>query len=597
MPLLRSRRETIMNYVGWLTPLLLAAFGLSGCVVEESRVKEGLGSFKVELLSVDPFTKSAGCEGAPNQGSKDCPRPFAVADSPVGVRLKIQALDRKGAPLKWDGSALLDVRPAEFFNVGPGGKLVRFVDGVSDEVEAQIVHGFGQVRFWAEDCGSTTAPGSFATGVSAALYFESPRVDQLNETMDNTTSPLTPKASNACVITGDPRYGIGTDRDGKTAFVGYSNGNAVNAPPPAVGNFVELVGCTRAQYDEALAAGTQCNRGPLVVTGIGNEGFYLSDINVNSMATGFNHLYVFNFNYPENLELGDIVTRLRGSPVEFSGSTQMGNPVWERDGVGLGKDLIPAAVTVGKDLYSSSLRTFGRNESEALELEKLEGAVVCMDNIAPASRLVQCDVNSSGRIEREGCLLGSVDAPLPPLCSSGGSGLAPAPPACDSRSERPFCLDMSTIADNFVQLDDSELVGLNEEERQVEKETKALELCGLTGYLPSNPAEYCCERACYNDFSCSDESSLTVYGQWTGDINGRYTAQGETLPTKIAVITRDADPDFDPIRFAKEQLEKPQSERQTLRVVGNLRQVLAARPVWVLIARNKGDIEVNGVCP
>ncbi|SVD93454.1 uncharacterized protein METZ01_LOCUS446308, partial [marine metagenome] len=258
--------------------------------------------------------------------------------------------------------------------------------------------------------------------------------------------------SNACVITGDPRYGIGTDRDGVTGFVGYSHGNAVNAPPPAVGNFVELVGCTRQEHDAAVAEGSSCYRGPLVVTGIGNEGFYLSDVNANAMATGFNHLYVFNFNYPDNLEVGDVVTKLRGSPVEFAGSTQIGNPVWDRDGVGLAKDLVPGAVTVSASIYSTSVRSYGRNESAALELEKLEGAVICMDNIAPASRLVQCDVNSSGRIERTGCLLGSMDAPLPPLCSSDSSGMAPAPPACDSRSERPFCLDMSILAEHFVQL-------------------------------------------------------------------------------------------------------------------------------------------------
>ena len=175
--------------------------------------------------------------------------------------------------------------------------------------------------------------------------------------------------------------------------------------------------------------------------------------------------------------------------------------------------------------------------------------------------------------------------------------MAPAPPACDSRSERPFCLDMSLLAENFVQLEEAEIAGLSEEQIQLEKESKALEMCGLTGYLPSNPAEYCCERICYNDFTCSDQSSLTVYGQWTGDVYGRYAGNGDSDPTKLAIITRDADPDFDPIEFAKLQLVKPEADRDTLRIVGNLRQVLAARPVWVVIARNKSDIEINGTCP
>ena len=225
-----------------LAGLLCAGFGF-GCVVEKIKVKEGPGSFRVEFVSVSDFPRPAGCESSPNQGTATCKRPFAEADSPVTVRMKVSTLDRKGEPLAWDGAALLDVRPAELFDIGPGGKQIPFQAGVSEEFEVQIVHGLGEARFWVEDCGSSAEAGSFATGVSPALYFESPRIDQLNATDDNTTSPLTPRASNACVITGDPRYGIGTDRDGQTGFVGYSHGNAVNAPPPAVGNFVELVGC------------------------------------------------------------------------------------------------------------------------------------------------------------------------------------------------------------------------------------------------------------------------------------------------------------------------------------------------------------------
>ena len=585
-----------MTYCRWgLVALLL---GGVGCVVERVKAPVGLGSFALELISVDDFPRNPGCEDAPVFGSKACLRPFPEASQPVTVRLKVRALDTRGAPLAWEGSALLDVRPGELPAVGPGGRRVALSGGVSEEVVMELTHAYGEVRFWAEDCGSSAEPGTFATGVSAPLFFEAPRIDQLNATVDNAISPLTPRASNACVITGDPRYGLGTDRDGESAFVGYSHGGAVNAPPPAVGNFVEIVGCTRAEHDAAVATGGSCERGPLVVTGITNEGFFISDVNARAMATGFNHLYIFNYHYPEDLVVGDIVTRLRGSPVEFSGSTQMGHPVWEKDGSALGVDLLPAPVKMAPQVYKESLRSYGRNRSDALTLEKLEGAVVCLETVAPASRLVECDMNSSGQVERNGCLLDSFDAPLPPLCSSGSSGLAPAPPACDVRSERPFCLDMASVAERFIQLEPGRSAGMSPEAIREEKSSRALAACGLKGYLPGNPAEYCCERLCYNDFSCSDESALVSFGQWAGEVSGRYEAAGPGgEPVKLGFITRDAAPEFDAMAFGRQERGKPVGERRRVRVMGHLRHVLAARPVWVVMARYPSDVEVGGVCP
>lgn len=568
----------------WLTLVLLS------CVRERPSLAAGPGSFKVELTAIDPFTKTGACAEAPDTGTADCPRPFADTRTPTRMRLTVTALDKKAQPLtSYAGIAVLDVRPGQLavevaagqWGVPPAGLTARFAAGVA-EVDVAIMHAFGATRVWVEDCGTSAERGSFATGVSPELFFVGPRVDQVNYTTDNTTSPLIPRFTNVCAIAGDPRYGLGTNEDGATDFVGWSHGRAVNAPPPAMGNYLEMSGCSAAEHDASIASGG-CERGPLVVTGIGNEGFFFTDVSPAAQARGFASMYVFNFNYPDNLEVGDVLLWVRGTPVEFTGSTQVGNPTWRRDPGGKRLDLVPKPVKISPTLYRDSLRTYGRNRPEALELEKLESAVVCMDNLAPARELRDCDSNASASIERQGCLVDAA-APLPPRCETGVFAAVPQPPACDAASARSFCMPLSE-AD--------------------------LTACGLTGFIPENPAEYCCERLCYDDLACSEASSFVSYGQWSADVFGRYVPD-DSPSVKISLITRDAGPDFYPELTAKDAAEQGIDESspfqfaaaqaasgtpKRVRVIGNLRQVLAARPVWVIIARGPSDIAVDKTCP
>ncbi len=556
---------------------LLALLAVAACTTHVP-AKEGIGSFAVEIVAIDPFTKSAACADAPDNGTEACPRPYPGFAAPVNLTLRIRALDRDGnffadydaakcaQEKKACGSAQLDVRPGRFANVGPAGVLATFVQGESI-VDVTVVYAFGKTRLWVEDCGTTSEAGSFALGTSQDLFFDRPTITEVNEVRPglepdswDTETPLGPEASNVCAITGDPRYGIGLDRDGNVAFVGYSHGRLVDAPPPAMGNYVEMVGCSRAEHD----AEGGCARGPLVVTGIGNEGFFVTDISASARTAGYNHLFVFNFNYPDDLEVGDIVTSIRGSPEEFpaGSTTQLGSPSWDKDTTGTGKDLLPLPVHILKEDYRDSVRTFGRNDDSKLALEKLESALVCMDGLAPAGRLVRCDVNESGGIERQGCLY---SGPEPIRCEDGVS-LVPQPPDCEG-APVPYCLELS----------------------QAEKDA-----CALTGYAPENAFEYCCERICYNDLSCSETATFIGYGQWSAEVFGRYT-EIDSLPVKVALITRDADPDFDPIAFGAAQREVTDpTRRKKLRLIGNLRQVLAARPVWVIEARSPADIAIDG---
>ncbi|MBI3178851.1 MAG: hypothetical protein HYZ27_04280, partial [Deltaproteobacteria bacterium] len=509
---------------------------LASCVSERIPVPARAASFRVDLVSIDPYTWPPGCENTSLRGSEECPRPFVELSAPLNARVRATALDHHGEPmLEFAGTALVDVRPGRLVGVGPGGLVAQFSGGAA-EMDVTVAHAYGQVRIWFEDCGSLGAPGSFATGVSPVLFFEQPRIDQLNATTDNTTSPMVPRPTNVCAITGDPRFGLGVDENGEVTFVGHSFGGAVNAPPPAMGQFVDVGGCTSLEHASGL-----CRRGPVIVTALDNEGFYISDIHPAAVTRGFNHVYAFNFSYPDDLEVGDVLVSLRGSPVEFAGSTQLSNPAWQRDGVRRGLKWMPAAHVIEADEYAAVLSTYGRNDSGVLTLERYEGAVVCMDNLAPAQRLVGCDVNASGGIERQGCLVDR-NAPLPPRCEVA-VGTAPAYPACDETVREPYCFPMS----------DADLTS-----------------CALTGFLPNNPAEYCCERNCYTDFSCNESSSYVGFGQWVAEVYGRYEPANTDPPVKVAVVTRDALPPVtdckdgfergrccDPFLFASVEFAKP----------------------------------------
>jgi hypothetical protein len=542
---------------------LWLAVALAGCVTKTIEMEPGVGSFAVTLVGIDPFVdRPDGC--ASDFGEKDCPRPFAEATQPVTVRVSARALDKNGDPYPWNGVAQLDVRPGQLHDTGPGGKLIQFVNGETGVVEVAFTRAHGGARFWIEDCGNRVEPGSFATGVSQEIWFEGPRIDQINDWPNNRENALMPRADNVCAIVGDPRYGLGSDENGVVGFVGWSHGKTVNAPPPAIGSFVETRGCRASEHAKG-----NCTRGPLVVTAVDNEGFYLTDIHADSVARGFNSIFAFTFNYPEDLEVGDVLTMLRGSPVEFAGTTQLGNPIWLKDPAHRGHTLVPEPITLSAAVYSGATITYGRDDEDVMTLERLENAVVCMDGLAPAAVLRRCDLNWSGDVEREGCTI-DFDAPMPPLCTEGRTP-APTYPGCDELSMKPLCLPLSA---------------------------EELEACGLRSYIPSNAGEYCCERICYNDVDCVEESSAITYGQWVADVNGNY-AQPDGDPVKIALVTRDAKPEFDPLVFGRLQRERVArgETAQTLKIVGNLRHVLAARPRWVITARTPLDIEIDGVCP
>ncbi len=538
----------------------LLALLLIGCVTRNIELPSGTQGFKVTVTdTINGF------------GTAAAPLPFATADSPVTFTLNAQAIGWGGGPdSSFTGTVFIEAHPG---SVTPNE--MNIVRGRGSQ-SVSLFSAFGEARVWIEDCGFKTAAanpnctsaqlaawdgecipgfktGTLATGITPAFFFGNPSIENTQVTADNTTSPLIAQAGDRCAALADPRF---VDVTGLTSaqLLAIPAGDVA----PKSGQFVHiaprcLTGGQCESNGTACAADSDCGR--IIVQSITNEGFYATDVVPPSIATleqGFRSIFVFNFSYPAGLRIGDALLSLQGSPTEFSGDTQLQNPAWQRDPAGPYPDLIPKPVYITPAVYAANVSSSGANVNTALDLERLESALVCMDGLSVPGTLTNCDLNQNGSIERGGqlCL----------IKQAGGPFIA--------------CLDATA---------DNPLIDCTVD-------------CGATScpagqslFVPANAPERCCEAACYADPNCIEQSSYQGYQQWGATIAGLSPAQ------KIGVNSSQVG-GFDPSAFVQKYATQQQSP-PTIAVTGNLVQVLASRPVWIITPRGSDDFVVGGTCP
>lgn len=525
----------------------------SGCVNRKVKLKPGTQSFIVDFTVPEA-----------QRGTAVEPLPFAATKTPLTFDVTVKAIGWDGRLDKtFNGTVFLDAQPGV---VTPD--KVNVVDGETT-VTVELSQAFGRTRIWAEDCGRRLPPqrsdcteaefndfradcvprfeaGSLATGISPALYFEDPAVTDVQTTTDSFTSPLIASIADRCSALADPRYlditGIPLNQQ---SFLPRGQ------VPPKAGNVVRI------------------NRGKLIVTAIDNSGFYVTDVcppnGTNDGSCGpleFNHIFVFNFNYPEGLRIGDRLLELKGTPTEFSGSTQLGNPSWRVDRTGPFPDLVPEPIEISPELYAANIRSGGANPGDAVGLEKLEGALVCIDGLQVPERYETCDKNRDGFASRSGKFCKLKD-PTTDLSQLG-------------------CLDLS--------INNNELL-----DKSVPCQTDPFE--GST-FVRDNAEEYCCEIDCYNDPSCTERSTFDAFQQFAMALP---LTDGATRQNKVSVTMVNAVPGFEPTSYVEKFIEThaadvPPTPVPKLRITGNLVHVTGGRPVWLLKPRGAEDIGYGDTC-
>lgn len=149
-----------------LTGLLALA---AGCQKDNTAFLDELSSFDVEITAGNP-------------GSSDNPLDFTSAGEPFTI--SIQAVDGHGNPMAWDGTVHVSAVPGQ---VTP---TVASLTGGQASVDLELSFAFGRSRIWVEDDGTLDAPGTFATGVTDAIFFQNPSIRDIQESDTTTTSPF-----------------------------------------------------------------------------------------------------------------------------------------------------------------------------------------------------------------------------------------------------------------------------------------------------------------------------------------------------------------------------------------------------------------------
>ena len=141
----------------------------------------------------------------------------------------------------------------------------------------------------------------------------------------------------------------------------------------------------------------------LVVTRVAKDGFYVTDIS--GQATGFNHLFAFNFSTPRGMRVCDRVTLLSGTVSELFGFTELNFPSFDVDPLFEGEEAkckVPEPALLDDVIIA-----------DANEMEKLESGLVRITDLRVASKFgpkpalnnvfaedqSNCDLNGDGKVD------------------------------------------------------------------------------------------------------------------------------------------------------------------------------------------------------
>lgn len=601
-------------------------FTLAGCEHDKFELDHRVETFKVDISRIEASgTVSTG--SGPGYSSDD---PLPIPLQTVKLRVTVVAYDENGELYTdFDRPVSFRVTPGQLLSVSSSNaelsalSLAPMKGGMTDgEVTIEVANVYGSVVVWAQDSapemvytepvstsdasgGDETGNANYsfqtpvepvdwepaapyrthAAGASQTIYFGSPNVidmQRMNEYDSFTTASSCSEGIASCTI-----------NNRTSSFV--ANFLTINAMAPY-----------------------EC----LVVTAITNAGFYVTDLSAHyadlegdtsyrlqmepytRALSHFGHLFVYNFSYPDDLALGDCLKTITGTVQEFSGNTQVTFPSWTKnDRYVTDESLIPEPVemvfdperlagshcgssaTEDDDCYvddrsngyrlcmayrdrATQYACKGEEKGELpctdtgfkdnLELEfvhcahnwrnfdseSLESALIKFTNVKPSNKFEDCDRNGNGVIG---------------------------------------FFNYSSYDENGVNTKVYQWRCSAEEYEEDDADCECYRNCAV-GHDPENP-----ER---KDLICTEVNAYESYGQWIIELE-------DTLHTRINIQTGTAIPQLDPRVFDQDFSGVDYSQCR-LNVTGILSQTQAARPRWIIMARDSGDvcaISAPGTCP
>lgn len=338
------------------TLLAAACFGAAGLLV--ACADEGSSLDPAEVVAFDVRLDASVPAGTP-----EAPLPFATEPTPV--TLHVEARRRDGRPAtRYGGRVRVQSVPGRIF--GPALEIP-LVEGRAS-VDLGVQFAFGSTRLWVREVGEA-GEETGVIGIGPPMHFAQPRVRNVRLNPD------------------DPR--------------GLS---------PLLGREARI------------------SEGVLMVTNVVANGFYLTDVGdrlaEEESGAGpwrltqepHESLFVFTFNFPDGIALGDRLCAVAGGVAEFQGQTQLTFPNYVVQGLGRqgeapdeafldaadpgvsGRcpqrpDLMAEQIEVVPTALSPSLL------SDNTAIRGWDSALVRIDGGVLSTRFDDCDFDGSGEIE------------------------------------------------------------------------------------------------------------------------------------------------------------------------------------------------------
>ncbi len=237
-----------------------------------------------EPTFIEATGELVGSESTADGASSDSPLPYSNTARTINV--SGIALDRNADPYNYSDWVEVSVRPGTVLSVegatekvdnnGKSRWYVQATDG-SISTTVQVASAFGDTHVWLSAVGDPEAlgeGGSYATGVTEAISIHRPTITELQDV---------------------------SQLDVDDAFT----------TSPLFGEFVTI------RTDDR----------DVVVTALTTKGFWVSDLG--DAPGNYSGLFVYTFNKPENVKVGDRIGLLAGGVQEYVGATQLSFPLYE----------------------------------------------------------------------------------------------------------------------------------------------------------------------------------------------------------------------------------------------------------------------------
>ncbi|MFZ5440994.1 MAG: hypothetical protein ACOZQL_13385 [Myxococcota bacterium] len=444
---------------------LLCALALLGCPTEAPPPAPITG-FQVKVLGV--FERN-GATRAPLAVSSAC---VAIYGSQAAVPADVRGqpgcryiiprgeveFDIKATAVGLDGQPYRDFNNSVAFRVVPGDLpndlTARWAMAALGEVEATVraVHPYGEVRVWVEDAppklvydGGVVAAEqlpaevqkrTWASGASPIVYFGDQTLQSLQRPgeLDNRSSPF---VGEFVVVGKDPTSGEtlkqtcldDPSRNGRDALM------VVTGLDPAGFYVTDISACRLVEQtnDSTGASVRQANWEPpetcwlelpdggrtenldggMGTCLIGQKSCRKTADCSRYLPGTYASMFVYNYNFPDGLDEGDLLFTLSGSVQEFTSTTQMVFPAWtvaervrrlpqdqwnkwlqyarpyDLGGRTCGQDDVPAPYITDA--------LCGHNRRN-MKMESLESSLVRARRVRFPKRFVNCDFNANGSV-------------------------------------------------------------------------------------------------------------------------------------------------------------------------------------------------------